>query len=129
MPLLWVAMTVMSTESPRLIRLSLKVRRTSGALGVWVGVTVGVPGPGVGVGVLGVGVTVGPSRTRSSVVTQSVRLPAVSRARARSVWRPDLIGVASQTNAHWVRRSEEHTSELQSPMYLVCRLLLEKKKK
>src|SRR5437764_14394019 len=27
------------------------------------------------------------------------------------------------------RRSEEHTSELQSPMYLVCRLLLEKKKK
>src|SRR5437764_11728491 len=25
------------------------------------------------------------------------------------------------------RRSEEHTSELQSPMYLVCRLLLEKK--
>src|SRR5437762_10620700 len=28
-----------------------------------------------------------------------------------------------------VWRSEEHTSELQSPMYLVCRLLLEKKKK
>src|SRR5437762_9389742 len=27
-----------------------------------------------------------------------------------------------------VGRSEEHTSELQSPMYLVCRLLLEKKK-
>src|SRR5437764_3503712 len=26
-----------------------------------------------------------------------------------------------------VERSEEHTSELQSPMYLVCRLLLEKK--
>ena len=25
-------------------------------------------------------------------------------------------------------RSEEHTSELQSPLYLVCRLLLEKKK-
>src|SRR5437879_11541256 len=31
---------------------------------------------------------------------------------------------------HWQSlRSEEHTSELQSPMYLVCRLLLEKKKK
>src|SRR5713226_10190578 len=31
----------------------------------------------------------------------------------------------------WVRacRSEEHTSELQSPVHLVCRLLLEKKKK
>src|SRR5437762_8117224 len=27
-----------------------------------------------------------------------------------------------------LQRSEEHTSELQSPMYLVCRLLLEKKK-
>src|SRR5437762_5868228 len=28
----------------------------------------------------------------------------------------------------FIKRSEEHTSELQSPMYLVCRLLLEKKK-
>src|SRR2546422_3430359 len=28
-----------------------------------------------------------------------------------------------------VRRSEEHTSELQSRLHLVCRLLLEKKKK
>src|SRR6476620_12561536 len=28
----------------------------------------------------------------------------------------------------WRRRSEEHTSELQSRQYLVCRLLLEKKK-
>src|SRR5258708_14457037 len=28
-----------------------------------------------------------------------------------------------------MRRSEEHTSELQSPDHLVCRLLLEKKKK
>src|SRR3712207_7674421 len=31
--------------------------------------------------------------------------------------------------AHRERRSEEHTSELQSRQYLVCRLLLEKKKK
>src|SRR5690348_18082797 len=29
---------------------------------------------------------------------------------------------------HARRRSEEHTSELQSPVHLVCRLLLEKKK-
>src|SRR3712207_8055067 len=28
----------------------------------------------------------------------------------------------------WAERSEEHTSELQSRQYLVCRLLLEKKK-
>src|SRR5437879_9994685 len=33
------------------------------------------------------------------------------------------------SSAPKVNRSEEHTSELQSPMYLVCRLLLEKKKK
>src|SRR5437764_13104736 len=35
---------------------------------------------------------------------------------------------ASRTRAAGGIRSEEHTSELQSPMYLVCRLLLEKKK-
>src|SRR5437763_13490631 len=34
------------------------------------------------------------------------------------------IGTVSRLDA----RSEEHTSELQPPMYLVCRLLLEKKK-
>src|SRR5437764_6064723 len=35
-----------------------------------------------------------------------------------------------RNNEHWETwlRSEEHTSELQLPMYLVCRLLLEKKK-
>src|SRR6266850_7151837 len=32
------------------------------------------------------------------------------------------------TMAGWRARSEEHTSELQSPCNLVCRLLLEKKK-
>src|SRR5437762_4072945 len=37
-------------------------------------------------------------------------------------------GKASSLYATWRSRSEEHTSELQSPMYLVCRLLLEKKK-
>src|SRR2546430_11474220 len=31
-------------------------------------------------------------------------------------------------NLYWFRRSEEHTSELQSQSNLVCRLLLEKKK-
>src|SRR5438094_9427166 len=35
----------------------------------------------------------------------------------------------SRTGACSVSRSEEHTSELQSPYDLVCRLLLEKKKK
>src|ERR1017187_9263753 len=35
----------------------------------------------------------------------------------------------ARTGLPFHSRSEEHTSELQSPMYLVCRLLLEKKKK
>src|SRR5256885_9248446 len=43
----------------------------------------------------------------------------------------DLLVVADRRKAHRgrgdVRRSEEHTSELQSPCNLVCRLLLEKK--
>src|SRR5215467_15959773 len=39
-------------------------------------------------------------------------------------------GVGRHTaGAPVLRRSEEHTSELQSPCNLVCRLLLEKKKK
>src|SRR2546426_9200132 len=40
-------------------------------------------------------------------------------------------GPSSSLAARWTRRerSEEHTSELQSPCNLVCRLLLEKKKK
>src|SRR3712207_8191004 len=33
----------------------------------------------------------------------------------------------SLANMHHLQRSEEHTSELQSRQYLVCRLLLEKK--
>src|SRR5437762_9848074 len=59
---------------------------------------------------------------------------------------PDLLGEFGNGHSHGERpggfgfrpvpsnplipshRSEEHTSELQSPMYLVCRLLLEKKK-
>src|SRR5437762_5380728 len=38
-----------------------------------------------------------------------------------------LLGMVLLTNIGSWLRSEEHTSELQSPMYLVCRLLLEKK--
>src|SRR5437764_5855757 len=38
------------------------------------------------------------------------------------------VGCGGGDRRSGVRRSEEHTSELQSPMYLVCRLLLEKKK-
>src|SRR2546429_5287198 len=41
-----------------------------------------------------------------------------------TLYRDDLSRVAPQA----VLRSEEHTSELQSRLHLVCRLLLEKKK-
>src|SRR5258708_18504945 len=37
--------------------------------------------------------------------------------------------VAVAPGQGWPGRSEEHTSELQSPDHLVCRLLLEKKKR
>src|SRR5690242_21128170 len=61
--------------------------------------------------------------------------------RRRSLWMfspPRLIGVEepmfvcgaiARMSAAWPIRSEEHTSELQSHVNLVCRLLLEKKKK
>src|SRR6266850_6077807 len=43
---------------------------------------------------------------------------------------PALLDDADTVHAEAAReRSEEHTSELQSPCNLVCRLLLEKKKK
>src|SRR2546425_4980829 len=56
-----------------------------------------------------------PSRGRSSFT--GVRTDRLLRYSERSI-RPKPFG----------RRSEEHTSELQSLAYLVCRLLLEKKK-
>src|SRR5437762_9832191 len=52
-----------------------------------------------------------------------------SRVGAGGALRRLLRGHAlwGQDPARGYPRSEEHTSELQSPMYLVCRLLLEKK--
>src|SRR3712207_7681639 len=41
----------------------------------------------------------------------------------------DEISMSCKVKADSAARSEEHTSELQSRQYLVCRLLLEKKKK
>src|SRR6185503_20948690 len=46
-------------------------------------------------------------------------------AAGRSPWRPS----APASSARRTPRSEEHTSELQSRLHLVCRLLLEKNKK
>src|SRR5687768_17866662 len=43
--------------------------------------------------------------------------------------RPRILDPAIKHAIHLAKRSEEHTSELQSRLHLVCRLLLEKKKK
>src|SRR5216684_3480677 len=50
------------------------------------------------------------------------RLSGVSRRVCRQRDTPAFV-------THWRLRAEEHTSELQSRLHLVCRLLLEKKKK
>src|SRR2546425_6300476 len=55
---------------------------------------------------------------------QVSRRVGTSPARTRS-----FTNVARRRSVTTYRRSEEHTSELQSLAYLVCRLLLEKKKK
>src|SRR5947208_233110 len=58
--------------------------------------------------------------------------PAAGARRARAAcagWLVDDRGAArGRVRRDFVTRSEEHTSELQSPDHLVCRLLLEKKK-
>src|SRR2546425_5258366 len=57
-------------------------------------------------------------------------LPILSRTALRSASSRLLPpNVLRQRTGPKISRSEEHTSELQSLAYLVCRLLLEKKKK
>src|SRR5258708_38626629 len=47
---------------------------------------------------------------------------------SRSVWCAGVVRRGRISCSVTATRSEEHTSELQSPDHLVCRLLLEKKK-
>src|SRR2546426_2764188 len=68
-------------------------------------------------------------------VAMSRATMAPSRSRATSLYwvtlairSPRWIAVNRCTRVAEMARSEEHTSELQSPCNLVCRLLLEKKK-
>src|SRR2546426_1412366 len=53
----------------------------------------------------------------------------VVRQEATELPSPGIVATGPLTSDALAARSEEHTSELQSPCNLVCRLLLEKKKK
>src|SRR5436189_1986105 len=55
--------------------------------------------------------------------------PSTETAPSLSMLTLTFSGISTALFPKRSKRSEEHTSELQSPMYLVCRLLLEKKKK
>src|SRR5438132_13620977 len=71
-----------------------------------------------------------PPRSTLFPYTTLSDLAGLSRAKSNSLRVP--INRAQSTAAtapEWIARSEEHTSELQSHSDLVCRLLLEKKKK
>src|SRR5690348_18220088 len=65
-----------------------------------------------------------PPRSTLFPYTTLFRSPPASRGRPSRARRRDARRGTRPTD-----RSEEHTSELQSPVHLVCRLLLEKKKK
>src|SRR5256885_6382730 len=70
---------------------------------------------------------------RSDLVQSSARYFKHFRAEDVTVTlihsRDHILPEISADLREFARRSEEHTSELQSPCNLVCRLLLEKKKK
>src|SRR5260370_6598319 len=74
---------------------------------------------------------ISPARTRPNCQTP---MPSAGSSAFASLLRTDHAMIAAavmHTNqaSRIDRRSEEHTSELQSHLNLVCRLLLEKKKK
>src|SRR5258708_21570922 len=70
------------------------------------------------------------SKIFSGVVYDSRDNPLLSRRGQRVTFSPYVAGgfLGGNTQIYGLDRSEEHTSELQSPDHLVCRLLLAKKK-
>src|SRR5256885_10790407 len=64
---------------------------------------------------------------RSTLFPYTTLFRSVSRETERSA--PRRLNTLFRPCRRHAGRSEEHTSELQSPCNLVCRLLLEKKKK
>src|SRR6267154_5557519 len=66
---------------------------------------------------------------RSTLFPYTTLFRSCGRAGGQRPDRVDARGSPARARAQRAPRSEEHTSELQSPVHLVCRLLLEKKKK
>src|SRR3712207_8746596 len=66
-------------------------------------------------------------RSQSATKTLPPAGGACGRLPARWLGRWSLLRATARRGAPPASRSEEHTSELQSRQYLVCRLLLEKK--
>src|SRR5256885_4099773 len=69
-----------------------------------------------------------PPRSTLFPYTTLFRSPSMSWCGSISISGRSLQVPGSDSSALQITRSEEHTSELQSPCNLVCRLLLEKKK-
>src|SRR5690242_21320094 len=63
------------------------------------------------------------------LLTREISAQEAVQQTAGSSGAQDTIGLLANAVWGFVGRSEEHTSELQSHVNLVCRLLLEKKKK
>src|SRR5256885_4868754 len=69
-------------------------------------------------------------RSRAGGNGRRIRLAAKLKGhKVERLKRPQLGTIQPSNLKSFNKRSEEHTSELQSPCNLVCRLLLEKKKK
>src|SRR2546426_1739486 len=68
-------------------------------------------------------------RTVAPSAGARVALEEMTASARLMVDRMDTTHLSARERAAFRERSEEHTSELQSPCNLVCRLLLEKKKK
>src|SRR5205823_13211920 len=73
--------------------------------------------------------TVAEERAALDAVGQLARAAPSRSGPRRRLYRSNRRGYATPLRSSLPPRSEEHTSELQSLAYLVCRLLLEKKKK
>src|SRR5438876_7639712 len=80
--------------------------------------------------------TLFPYTTLFRSLLRDVHVARGERLSVARPFQPDGRALRTQAEGHLARmsgtrgdgRSEEHTSELQSPVHLVCRLLLEKKK-